>query len=150
MTDRVSLAGAFAEAGRAFLIPNPEAEAEYTRLFLSPLGAPCPPWQSVYQPPEGEPPRLMGEPHHKALAWYRAAGFEPAATNEPADHIGLLLLFYARLLSEETPDGDLARFRGDHFTWMPEFLEKVIAEARHPFYAGLARTTLNLIAGQLA
>jgi TorA maturation chaperone TorD len=147
--DRESLAGAFAEAGQAFLIPHPEAEVEYTRLFLSPLGAPCPPWQSVYQPPEGELPRLMGEPHHKALAWYRELGFAPAAQNEPADHIGLLLLFYAKLLAEDIAEEDLARFRADHFAWMPAFLEKLAAESRHPIYTELAKNTLKLVENEL-
>jgi TorA maturation chaperone TorD len=135
----------FAEAGQAFLVPNPEAEVEYTRLFLNPLGAPCPPWQSVFAPPVGEPPRLMGESHHGALAWYRELGFDTVAENEPADHIGLLLLFYAKLLSEDVAGEELARFRRDHFAWLPDFLAKMAAASRHPFYRQLALSTRQLV-----
>jgi TorA maturation chaperone TorD len=117
---------------------DPAAEREYYRLFLSPEGAPCPPWQSIYMTAEGEQSRLMGSAHHSALQWYRRYGFEPALDNEPADHIGLLLLFYARLLSTDAPEPELAAFEAQHLAWVPRFIAKLEQHAGHPRFQALA------------
>jgi TorA maturation chaperone TorD len=117
-----------------------ELKKEFVRLFFDPAGPPCPPFQSVNTSDE-----LLGPTHRSALAWYRAAGMEPKATAEPADHVGLLLAFYARILEFETPDV-LQAFREEHLTWVPAYCERVILEARHPFYrllAGAARKLLG-------
>lgn len=99
---------------------DPEAAREYVRLFLSPQGAPCPPWQSVWEEDAGAG-RLLGPAHHGALAWFRRVGFEPNLDSEPADHIGLLLLFYAMLLDSETPPAQVAAFEKQHLGWVPRF-----------------------------
>jgi len=159
-------AARFAFAGNAFLKPEPARlaelareledevlaaeierdpeglEKEYYRLFLNPQGTPCPPWQSVH----GEEKRLMGESHLQALEWFRRYGVEPASANEPADHIGLLLLFYAKLLESGAEEAELAAFRAAHLAWIPAFCDSLEAQAKHPFYAGLARETRALIA----
>lgn len=121
--------------------PEP-TEIEYTRLFLSPDGAPCSPWQSTYDPE----PRLMGPAHHAALDWYRRYGAEPAVSNEPADHLGLLLLFFAQLLTNEEDPETLNQFRTQHLDWSVTLLEKMKTEARHPLHLALARATLHLLA----
>ncbi len=121
------------------------AEIEYTRLFLSPGGAPCLPWQSAHDPE----PRLMGPAHHSALEWYRRFGAEPAVSNEPADHIGLLLLFFAQLLGNEEEPKVLQDFREQHLDWSVAVLDKMKQEARHPLHLALARATLGLL-GRLA
>jgi TorA maturation chaperone TorD len=123
-----------------------QAEIEYWRLFANASGAPCPPWQSVWSAEEGETPRLMGAPHHQALEWFREYGFEPAAESEPADHIGLLLLFYARLLASGEDSGRLASFRDDHLRWAPRLLARISLEARHPLYRVLADTANAVLA----
>lgn len=123
------------------LAHDPEGlEREYVRLFLNPAGAPCPPWQST----QGPEPRLMGPPHASALAWYRTLSVEPQLGNEPADHIGLLLTFYARMLAEDAAAETRRRYWQDHLAWMPDFCAAVRAAARHPFYAALARATAML------
>lgn len=114
---------------------------EHTRLFFDPYGAPFPPWQSTHT---GEG-LLMGEPHSTALAWYREEGFEPQLENEPADHIGLLLLFLGRLLEAGASEDRLRRFRDEHLAWTVPYLDGLAAGARHPFYVRLAR-----FAGKLA
>lgn len=132
----------YAGLGRALLEPpdgDPEAEVEFYRLFFHPSGAPCPPWQSVYEAAEGECPRLMGEAHRSALAWYRRYGFEPALSSEPADHLGLLLLFYARLLAAGEDSAILEQFEREHLEWAPRFAACLEVEARHPRYRALAR-----------
>jgi len=118
-----------------------ELEREYVRLFLDPAGAPCPPWQSVY----GEEPSLMGPAHKRALAWYRAEGIEPAKENEPADHAGLLLVFFARLLSSGTAADRLADFWRDHLEWLVGFCERIEAETAHPFYRAWAHAAACLV-----
>ena len=122
------------------------AEIDYWRLFASASGATCPPWQSVWSAEEGETPRLMGAAHHKALDWFREYGFEPAAETEPADHLGLLLLFYARLLASGEESARLASFSADHLAWAPRLLSRMSQEARHPLYRVLADTTRTVLA----
>jgi TorA maturation chaperone TorD len=114
---------------------------EYTRLFLDPAGAPCPPWQSVYD----EEPQLMGSAHYKALSWCRRYGLQPRLDNEPADHIGLLLAFYAHLLREGAPPTDLDAFHHDHLGWIPRYCELLLQHARHPLFRFAASLTAELI-----
>ncbi len=118
-----------------------ELEREYVRLFLDPAGAPCPPWQSVYS----EEPRLMGAAHERALAWYRAEGIEPARENEPADHAGLLLLFFSHLLDGGAPAERLAAFWRDHLEWILRFCELIESETTHPFYRAWAEAAARLV-----
>ena len=114
---------------------------EYVRLFASPSGAPCSPWQSTYDEDE----QLMGPSHHGVLAWYRAEGLEPRQENEPADHIGLLLVFWGRLLESGADGEKLARYWRDHLAWTPCFCAQVREHARHPFYRLLADVTESLV-----
>jgi putative dimethyl sulfoxide reductase chaperone len=99
------------------VLGDPEMEREFVRLFLSPSGAPCPPWQSVWAQ-EGEQVRLMGAAHHSALEWYRRFGFAPSNDTEPADHAGMLLLFYAFLLRCEVDHTTTEEFFQQHLTWL--------------------------------
>ncbi len=108
---------------------------EYNRLFLDPLGASCHFWQSVY----ADEPRLLGPAHHSALDWFRRHGAEPQNSLEPADHLGLLLLFHARLIEADEPAEAIAAFARDHIAWAAKFAAKLQQEARHPLYLALAR-----------
>ena len=141
-------------AGAAFLSPNaalllgldgPEhlkeflrgdhglLEREYVRLFLSPAGAVCSPWQSAHEAGHA----LMGEAHRSAAQWYSSYGAAPVATCEPADHVGLLLTFYAQLKVSGADERELERFEDRHLAWIPSFAESVRDAARHPFYREL-------------
>jgi TorA maturation chaperone TorD len=124
--------------GALLLEPAPGEEADYTRLFLSPQGAACPPWQSVESPAPGDTPRLLGQSHHSALAWYRRYGFEPSNESEPADHAGLLLLFYGRLL-EAGQAGVAQAFREQHLGWLSGFGKKLEEAARSEAYQEAGR-----------
>jgi TorA maturation chaperone TorD len=115
---------------RAVADDGARLELEYNRLFLNPLGTPCPPWQSA----NTEDQRLMGEAHLSALEWFRQYGVEPSATNDPADHVGLLLLFYAHLLETEAPPETVERFRAVHLDWIPRFCDTVQAATTLAFY----------------
>lgn len=122
------------ECARGFLDPQPEQAQEYVRLFLSPEGAPCPPWQSA----NVEPPTLFGANHHNALAWYRQFGYEPALGSEPADHVGLLLTFAAWLMENGE---DPKAFAAQHLTWIPDYCARIEKEARTEWFVELARRT---------
>ena len=81
----------------------------------------------------------------RALEWYRRYGVQPVTAQDPADHVGLLLIFYSRLLREGAREEVLAAFRRDHLLWIPAFCDCVEAETRHPFYRLLARETKALV-----
>ncbi|MBX9601629.1 MAG: molecular chaperone TorD family protein [Bryobacteraceae bacterium] len=114
----------------ALQIGSQDLEKEYVRLFLSPDHAACLPWQSVY----ADPPQLLGDAHHAALAWYRRCGMEPSRENEPADHAGLLLSFYGTLVASGAAPSELALFRRQHLHWLAGFSRKLEAAARIPLY----------------
>lgn len=106
-----------------------EARREYARLFLGPSPpAVCPPWQSLYAESPDER-RLMGAAHQSALNWYRRYGFETARPNEPADHAGLLLLFYAHLHECGAAEAELTAFEREHIEWMREFAGRLLNDA---------------------
>lgn len=114
-----------------------DLEIEYNRLFLNPVGSPCLLWQSAY----GDDSHLMGEAHLSALDWFRRYGVEPSSSNEPADHVGLLLLFCARLLDSEDGSTTVEQFRAEHLAWMPVLCDSIERESKHPFWTAVARRT---------
>ncbi len=132
LADEVLLAQAAPEA----------AELEYSRLFLNPLGVECYLWQSVY----ADQPRLLGPAHHSALDWYRRYGAEPQNAQEPADHLGLLLLFCARLIEAEESAETIDAFMREHIAWAAQFAAKLQQGARHPLYLALARDIQSICA----
>ena len=130
----------YAGLGQSLLHPPPgdsAAQRGHVRLFFSPGGAACPPWQSVYPTVEGEVPRLMGSPQHSALSWYRRYGFEPALEAGPADHAGLHLVFYAYLIESGVDPGILEEFERGHLAWISAFGSKMKMEARVEYFRAL-------------
>lgn len=125
---------------RELLEATPDLEQEYVRLFLNPAGSPCIPWQSAH---EGER-KLMGEAHTSALEWYARYGAVPAAENNPADHVGLLLMFYAQMMESGADAADLQRFSARHLSWTREFAASVAAESRLAFYRELGNWVQDL------
>ena len=125
---------------RQILEATPDLEQEYVRLFLNPAGSPCVPWQSAHEAER----KLMGEAHTSALEWYARYGAVPAAGNNPADHVGLLLMFYAQLMVSGAHADELQRFSANHLSWIPEFGASVAAESRIAFYRELGRWVQDL------
>ena len=146
-TDPVRITDAYQEVASVLPEPAPlpqpgkELEIEYVRLFLNPAGAPCPPWQSAHE----EEGRLMGAAHASALDWYARYGASPRAKSEPADHVGLLLMFYAQLLAAGIPEEESRGFAERHLMWIPRFCDAVARESRHPFYRWLGMWVGGLI-----
>ncbi len=90
-------------------------------------------------------PNILGAAHHSALDWYRRYGVEPQAGSEPADHAGLLLLFYAQMLSAGESEEVLALYRLQHLTWLPAFFTQVAAETTEEGFRQLASEVIELL-----
>ncbi len=131
---------------------------EFTCLFVAP-GC-IPPYASVF-----ETGRMFQGPADRALAAYQQAGmtFQPLHSGEFADHVGVMLGFYAHLLAQQDAsmqdasmqdtsgqdtsenDGlsdDAVRWkaRGENFllkqmgTWVPGWCRRAQGFAMHEFY----------------
>ena len=134
---------------------------EYQSLFTVPLGRYVTPYEAVYRDErvvEGEVVRglLMGPSTLAIKALYRDAGVEVAAElGELPDHIGLELGCMQALCDAEAQgrqDGDeetvtrateLQRrlLHGHLLQWAPSLCARVRANARGPFYQGIATLT---------
>ena len=90
-------------------------------------------------------PNILGTAHHSALDWYRRYGVESQLESEPADHAGLLLLFYAQLLAAGEPEETLALFRAQHLSWLPAFFAQVASETAEEAYRNLAPEVIELL-----
>lgn len=117
---------------------------EYRRLFAGPGQKAAPPWGSVYTDRECV---VFGEATLALRQWMRACGIaRPGDGSEPEDHIGLMLRLMA-WLARERPEL-LDEYLAEHLlTWAPHFLGVVGAEARHPFFQGLAALSASSLAG---
>lgn len=126
---------------------------EHARLFrgISETYGPPPPYESLWR--EG---RLMGEATEAVLRTYLDAGFIPDPRFAPGDHIVDELNFLAALCHAEAdaPGTDEAlryqalqvAFLGDHLeAWVPGYCERLIPEAREPFYVALAEVTVEVV-----
>lgn len=138
---------------------SPEALAvEHARLFAG-LGesyGPAPPFESVNA---GIP--AQGDAIPSMVDAYRAAGFDridvPAV---PQDHIAVELRFMALLAAQESAVRDAndigsvralltqqQQFLAHHLlSWAPIYCERIAGEAREPFFAAVARLTVEVLA----
>lgn len=123
--------------------PEPDAVAEFHRLFVGPGPLVAPPYESVYRSPE---PLLMQEETLAVRAFYRSHGLAlRAGRREPDDHLAIELEFYARL-QEEGQVEDQYRFWDQHLRrWVPDFCGRLAAGSRSPFYRSLAAITREAI-----
>lgn len=117
---------------------------EYRRLFVGPGHLPVPPWGSVYTDRECV---VFGAATLELRAWMRERGIARATGDKtPEDHIGLMLALMSHLC--RTAPDCLDEYLCLHFlTWAPHYLEKLAAEAHHPFYRGLANLTHATLVG---
>ncbi|MGC8915641.1 MAG: TorD/DmsD family molecular chaperone [Thermoanaerobaculum sp.] len=120
-------------------VPAQELEADFVRLFFSPRGALCPPWEGVWNDPEGH---LFGPAHEAVLALSRQAGVEPVAfQNESCDHVAMELALVGLLLERGDGGGEiLASFWQKHVaSWMPAFARDMQEKAQTDFYRTVGR-----------
>jgi putative dimethyl sulfoxide reductase chaperone len=123
---------------------------EFTCLFVAP-GC-IPPYASVF-----ETGRMYQEPADRATAAYQQAGmaFQPIHSGEFPDHAGIMLGFYAHLLTQEDAalkDGRFdaattAKSRREDFlltqmgTWLPGWCRRARGFAMHEFYSQILALT---------
>ncbi|ELY4002049.1 Tat proofreading chaperone DmsD [Cronobacter dublinensis] len=117
----------------------------WQRLFIGPHALPAPPWGSVWLDRESV---LFGDSTQALQNWLyeNAIAFE-TPPQEPADHIGLLLLL-AAWLAGEGKIRELDELLAWHvLPFTPRFLEVFCAQAQHPFYVALGELTRATLAG---
>ena len=143
-TVRMTLASRLRVLGLAYLskdvAPDARASAEFVRLFED-ADRPCPPCQSMFTASTTISARKTSALPNKLLTLYRRFGFGSLAENQPADHVGLLLIFAGHLLDADPNPAMLVAFSNDHLAWIHDFCDGLSAEARHPFYRELAEST---------
>lgn len=131
--------------------------AEATRLFVGAPTPACSPYEGVWRAADdGVQPLLFVNPHSMEVERFcKACGLgRPVGTNEPLDHVATeceLMQYLAAVTGDaalpeesgitvELPGGSAEaaydQFLMNHVdVWMPRFAEKVMEEARVPFYA---------------
>ncbi|MCL1798905.1 MAG: molecular chaperone TorD family protein [Eggerthellaceae bacterium] len=128
--------------------------ADNTFLFAGLQEMSVPPWESFYFNKER---MIFQKETMEVRNWYRKHGFQSSKLNhEPDDHIGLELLFIARLL--ETCDEDPAALDdarafavGHPVKWAHLWAARVLEHAQTDLYRGLARVippSLRAFAGE--
>ncbi|RPH22522.1 Tat proofreading chaperone DmsD [Buttiauxella warmboldiae] len=118
----------------------PETLSEaWQRLFIGPYELPASPWGSVYLDKEQV---LFGDSMLELRRWMRKNDIaNEQQSNEPEDHIGLLLMLAAWLAQEGLQQKVDELLAWHLLPWSGRFLELFIASAAHPFYQALGELT---------
>lgn len=134
-----------------------ELEVDYTRLFIGIGPVLAAPWESVYF---SEERLLFQDSTLDVRSWYRRFDLEAENLNrEPDDHIGLEIMFLARLAqigreAVEKNDPPLflraletqRAFMGEHLlTWVEWWRQEVLAHAETIFFKGIALLTTGVL-----
>lgn len=112
------------------------AAQEFAGVFQNPA-APVPLWESFWVSSEH---LYFTQETHEVLQWYRTFGLDLVAHNEPADHIGLEMLFVAILLQGAVKGSPqhgeaLALFWQEHLgVWANPCLEALQKTVETPFW----------------
>lgn len=136
-----------------------ELNEEYMELFIGPGHLEAPPWESVYLTRER---LLFGEPTFKVRNFYHSFGIAcSTGENEPDDHIGLELLFMAKLIEQtlayiaenQSIKQELMgqkKFLEEHILkWVPAFCSDLRKAAKQKFFCQLADITLGWLEAEL-
>ncbi len=112
-----------------------DLKVEHTHLFInSPSGVVAPPYASVYLESN---PSLYGRSAEKVKQTYRQNGFALNLPSDIPDSICCELEFLAALKQEGRSEQE-EEFLASHFrTWFPAFRDKVVSEAKLPFYPAI-------------
>ncbi|MEX2162110.1 MAG: molecular chaperone TorD family protein [Anaerolineales bacterium] len=140
-----------------------DMRVEYTRLFVGPGMMPCPPYESVFDQnrPEADRGTVQGPCAKSMEDNLSAEGLViDLGRVELADHVAIELEWMAYLLAQAvktSPDSNMGQvsradaFLNDHLaTWLPEFGQKVVDNAKHPFFASLGEVLKAFIASEVA
>lgn len=130
-----------------FRAPESEETLEqaWQRLFIGPWALPAPPWGSVWLDRESV---LFGDSTLALRQWMRENEIDVgAASNEPEDHIGLLLLMAAWLAENGRADALEQLLAWHLLPWASRFVQVFCENAGHPFYTALGELTRQTLAG---
>lgn len=120
-----------------FATPPDEIGTDFARIFLSPDLHPSP-YESLYNFPVGEKPRLWGKATGEVNASYEAAGLIlDEETPFIPDHLALELLFMNYLIQNGRVEQQKTFLR-EHLLWVPEYCNEVQKHAATPFYKEVA------------
>lgn len=132
-------------------------EADYMHLFVGPGKLLAPPWESVYSNRERV---LFQKETLQVRNWYRRFDLQiEHLYNQPDDHIGIEFSFLAHLAQlslQAFEAGDQPRFekvlnaqrefiRTHLSRWVPRWSADVVANARTPFFTGLAQVAIGVL-----
>lgn len=110
--------------------------ADYQDLFVGVNGVvKAPVWESIYTSCE---PIMFQRSTLDARQWYARFGLKiEKLYNEPDDHAGQLLMFFAYLLSNEETKNEAEEFFKTHINnWINEFADNIIKSAETDFFKG--------------
>jgi TorA maturation chaperone TorD len=133
---------------------------DYARLFLGPFGTIAPPYGSVYLDPTNG---VMGSSTARVRDCYLEMGLDLSEDcREAPDHISVELEFMHFLCIKEAEaasrsDSETAlqflrkqrEFLEESLAWIPEFTDRVRAQARSEFYRNLAECTIIFLGNSL-
>lgn len=131
-----SYARSFIEGARLGVDKRAELATDYRNLFVGPAQKRAPQWGSVYTDKDGV---TFGATTLQLEDWIAEQGVTVSfeASDEPEDSLGILLAILAWSCKERVDlIPDLLRLH--ILPWSSHFLERMEAEAKHPFYRGLA------------
>ena len=112
--------------------------SDYQDLFVGVNGVvKAPVWESIYTSCE---PIMFQHSTLDARQWYARFGLKiEKLYNEPDDHAGQLLMFFAYLLSNEETKNEAEEFFKSHIAnWINEFADNIIKGAETDFFKGTA------------
>lgn len=112
--------------------------SDYQDLFVGVNGVvKAPVWESIYTSCE---PIMFQRSTLDARQWYARFGLKiEKLYNEPDDHAGQLLMFFAYLLSNESAKKEADEFFKTHINnWLNEFADNIIKSAETDFFRGTA------------
>jgi TorA maturation chaperone TorD len=124
--------------------PRKELAREYQRLFIGPHHFNAPAWGSVYLDKDQV---VFGLSTIELRQWMRAQGISiQDGKREPEDHVGKMLILLGWLATGKPELID--EFLAEHLTpWVFRYLELLLADARQPFYCGVAILTETTLKG---
>lgn len=112
--------------------------SDYQDLFVGVNGVvKAPVWESIYTSCE---PIMFQHSTLDARQWFARFGLKVEKLyNEPDDHAGQLLMFFAYLLSNEETKNEVEEFFKSHIAnWINEFADNIIKSAETDFFKGTA------------
>lgn len=121
-----------------------EIRADFSYLF-SPEGR-IPPYESLYNYPLSDRPRLWGPAAEEVQAFYEGVGITLEEDLElNPDHLSLELLFMSHLIENRFIDQQKIFLEQHLLTWVPDYCDEIKRIARTSFYIRVAELLTEFI-----